>query len=161
MLNYLRKHCTSELLTYVLENTNIKSEIPTNIVHLENCINEKCNLMDVMKVLYVFVKYGGNLYYHNKLSEFPIIIREIGDIELTKISLFWIHSECNGVIPVFDKGDILVPDILPDFVATQQLQGWCIEKLIKGEYHLMKNELYPTEEIAKARAKELNQSIKY
>src|SRR5574344_1148273 len=120
MLNYLRKHCTSELLTYVLKNTNIKSEIPTNIIHLENCINEKCNLMDVMKVLYVFEKYGGNLYYHDKLSQFAIIIREIGDIELTKITQFWVNNECNGDIPIFEKGDILVPNVLPVFVRSEE-----------------------------------------
>ena len=41
MLNYLRQHCTSELLTYVFGNTNIESEISTNIIHIENCINKK------------------------------------------------------------------------------------------------------------------------
>lgn len=161
MLNYLLQHCTSELLTYVFGNTNIESEISTNIIHIENCINKKCNLVDVMKVLYVFEKYGGNLYYHNEPSEFPVIIREIGDVELTKITLFWVNNECNGVVPIFEKGDIIVPEVLPIFIVTQQPKGWCIEKLIKGEYHIMKNEFYPTEEIAKARAKEQNQNIVY
>ena len=153
MLNQLKKHCTPELLSEVFGNVNLEDVLSTCRLNVEDFSSNCSSLQNVMKVLYVFEKFGGELCLHNELTQFPVLIRNMGDINLTKISLFWHHNESNGVIPVYGVEEIVVPNILPVFVATQQYDGrWGIEKLCQGQYRQLQNGIYPNDLIAKQSA---------
>lgn len=151
---FLSEHCSKALLNIVpnleiVDNSDDEWDV-------NNILNSNASTYDIMKILYVFEQGGGTLVYNNSISQFPIIIREIGDIKLTDINIYWIHNEANDVLPYYDLGNLIIPSILPKFVATERINYWVIEKLVKGEYIEIKNEKYLSEEQAKNRARELN-----
>lgn len=68
------------------------------------------------------------------------------------LSTYWYNNEANGVLPVYDLGEIIVPPILPRFVATEQTDCWIIEKLQFGEYVVMEKEHHNNQTDAEDRA---------
>ena len=45
------------------------------------------------------------------------------------------HTELNGLVPYFNRGNIVVPEVMPRYICRQEIEGtYIIEKLYKGEY---------------------------
>ena len=158
-LTNLMKYCTSKLLETVFTDLSINNADSLSAIDISHYIKHK-DLKEIMKVLYVYEKIGGNLYYKQNTVPFSVIIRDIRLIELTEITQYWVNSCANGMMPIYDLGEICIPDIMPKYVATEMVNGWGIEKLLNGNYVVMDLELYPTKEIAEQRAEELNADTK-
>ena len=163
----LLKHCTPELLSKVfscvgLDNMVIDSQNLcdniwdiTDIVKLEDKI-----VLDNLKVIYVFNKLGGTLIYENKEVAYQVLFRLLNRNEPNNVMFYWIHTDSNDMIPIYDIGELVVPEIMPRYVCKKiSDQAFQIEKLVKGEYVGI-NDFYPTEELCKQRVKELIEEYK-
>lgn len=155
--HFLSQHCTNELLSMIDLTIKCSEE---NIWNIEDFINKNGSFFDILKILFVFEKGGGVLQQGNHFITFAELLRSLDNIQNTLITTYWYHNEANGVLPVYDLGELAVPHILPVFVAAQKDDGtWCVERLYRGEYVPLRNEIYPQEQTAKGRAIELNSNL--
>ena len=155
--HFISQHCTYELLSLVEISIEDEEE---NIWNIEDFLRENVSVFDILKILFVFEKSGGFIFKNNQPIAFAILLRDLDNIQYTSITDYWYNNEANGVLPIYNIGEIVVPVILPIFVATQQETGfWCIERLFRGEYRPLRNEIYSQKHIAKSRAEELNNQL--
>lgn len=150
----LCRYCTNELLSLI---NWVNDSINENSWNVDDFLSEETCTFDMLKILFVYEKCGGVLLKEDECIHFAVLLRTIGNPQYTSITTFWYNNEANDVVPVYDLGGLEVPMILPRYVATPQEDGmWCVEKLIKGNYSPLRDELYRSETLAKDRATELN-----
>lgn len=162
----LLKFCTAELLTKVfsdvgedcitVDNHNLCDDV-WDITGLVKCDRE--DLLDRLKVIYVFCQLGGRLKYDGKEIAYQSLFWVLQTNKPNAVLLFWIHNVANGIVPVYDVGDIIIPKIMPRFVCMPTLgRVFQIHKWQNGEYVGM-DEYYPTRELCEKRADELNEDF--
>lgn len=153
---FLSQHCTEKLLS-VIPNMSISEDNNNeNEWEISELLSSNISTLEIMKIAFVFTQCGGNLLYNGNISQFAVIIRMLNDIHLTDITTYWYNNQANGVLPVYDLGEIIIPPILPKFVATEHTDCWIIEKLQFGEYVVMEKERYYNQTDAEERARYLN-----
>ena len=160
----LLQYCTVDLIERVFSHVganNItvdKSNMCKNmweITHLLQVEHEE--LLDNLKVIYVFYKLGGTLIYEGRETQYPVLFRLIDKNEPNAVLLYWAHNEANDVKPIYDKGEIEIPKIMPRYVCTKVLDDlFFIEKWVKGKYVTMKGG-YTSREACEKEVQELNQ----
>lgn len=147
----LQKHCTLSLLS-MLKDVVIDEEGE----NLWDITLEVSNF-NAMKIAYVFEQIGGSLIYNGEVSQYVIITQEQDEQIRNGIRLFWINNNANGICPIYDTGILVIPSILPRFVASGTADGmFIIERLTNGDYVPLKGERYFSMEDAEERARELN-----
>lgn len=153
---FLSQHCTEELLSVIPNMRILENSYNEDEWEITELLSSNISTIEIMKIAFVFTQCGGNLLYNGNITQFAVIIRMLDDIHLTDITTYWYNNEANGVLPVYDLGEIIVPPILPTFVATEHTDCWVIEKLQFGEYVVMENEHYNNQTDAEDRARYLN-----
>lgn len=153
---FLLQHCTEELLSIINDLIIVDNEENEDEWEITELLSSNISTLEIMKIAFVFTQCGGNLLYNGNITQFAVIIRMLDDIHLTDITTYWYNNEANGVLPVYNLGEIIVPPILPTFVATEQTDCWVIEKLQFGEYVVMDKEHYNNQTDAEDRARYLN-----
>lgn len=162
----LLRFCTIELLEKVfsnvdknnitLDNNNVCTDV-WDITDVVKCGSE--DLLDNLKVIYVFCRLGGILKYDGEETAYQSLFRLLQTNEPNIVLLFWINNEANGNMPVYDIGELEVPKIMPRFVCMPLSErAFQIHKWQNGEYVGMK-EYYPTRELCEKRADELNKEF--
>ena len=160
----LLQHCTAELLESVfshvgannitVDNTN-KYKDTWEIKHILQAEHEE--LLDNLKVIYVFYKLGGTLIYEGKETPYPVLFRLIDKNEPNAVMLYWAHNEANDVKPIYDKGEFEIPKIVPRYVCTKVLDNlFFVEKWVNGKYVTLKGG-YASREACEKEVQELNQ----
>ena len=162
----LLQHCTVELIECVFSHigaNNItidKTDMCKNtweITHLLQVEHEE--LLDNLKVIFVFYKLGGTLVYEGKETPYPTLFRLIDKNEPNAVLLYWAHNEANDVKPIYDKGEFEIPKIMPRYICTKVLDDlYFVEKWVKGGYVTLK-EKYTTKEACEKVVQELNQKF--
>ncbi len=152
----LQLHCSIELLSLLQDiNIDISNQVE-DIWEISSYLDNTQKSINIMKIAYAFEKIGGTLLNNGEPSQYVTLTNKLGNV-YDKIRLFWIHNEANGVLPIYDLGILEVPQILPKYAIKQGENGtWDIEKLMFGEYVPIKNEIYPSEGLARKRAEQLN-----
>ena len=163
----MHKYCTSELLSRifsdigsnniaVLDNNDDRDEL-WDITDFMNV--EHSDLLDRLKVIYVFAKISDSLDYLKYGEEYvpyQVLFRILNRTEPNTVLLYWLHNEANDVIPIYDVGEIEIPRIMPRYTCTQIASNlFRVEKWCKGEY-VSTREVYPTKELCQDRVDELN-----
>lgn len=158
MKNKLLDFCDISLINTVFNEINI-GQIESNVWHFDNAIYDIPinKLFELLKTMYVFEKMGGVLKINDSTVDFQSFIKKYNNENFNKIISFWENNIANNYCPRYSLGNLVVPIILPVYIATQYDDyKWYIEKLIKGEYLKYNHETFPFEDIAKERARELN-----
>jgi hypothetical protein len=97
--------------------------------------NEVIPFIDKMKVLRTFDQLLGIIVYRGKPTQYSVLCSILKRKECYTVLLYWMHTELNGLVPYFNRGDIIVPKVMPKFICRQEIEGtYIIEKLCKGEY---------------------------
>ena len=97
--------------------------------------NEVIPFIDKMKVLRTFDQLLGIIVYQGKPTQYSVLCSILKRNECYTVLLYWMHTELNGLVPYFNRGDIIVPKVMPKFICRQEIEGtYIIEKLCKGEY---------------------------
>lgn len=147
----LQKHCTPSLLSMLTD--VVIDEEGENLWDITLVVTN----LNAMKIAYVFEQIGGSLIYNGEVSQYVIITQEQDEQIRNGIRLFWINNNANGICPVYDTGVLVIPSILPRFVASETTEGmFIIERLTNGDYVPLRGERYPSMKDAKERARELN-----
>lgn len=158
LFNDIKKHCTSELLSYV-GNISIRNDAE-NQWDITELIDADDNLYEILKILYVFEKFGGSLMYKGEIEIFPVIIRNLNNPKFLGIHLFWECNEINGDVPIFDIGELEIPKIMPKFSAIPFEDGfYYIEKREGNKRVRLENEKFFTFQEAKDKAAYLNSIV--
>lgn len=162
----LQKYCTSSLLDHVLDDLGNYNIDTTNSCEDNWCISsfldvEHLQLLDRLKVIYVFSVIGGNIVYQDEVIPYQVLFRKINCDEPNIVLRYWLHNLYNDLIPTFDIGELYIPKVMPRFVCLKETDNlYRIEKWYKGEYILL-NETYPIKELCEARVKELNDDYQF
>ena len=99
----------------------------------------------------------GGLIYEGKEVPYSTLFRLIGKNEPNTVLMYWLNNEANDVKPVYDFGEIEIPEIMPRFICTQiSDNAFQVEQWHKGAYVSME-EIYPTREFCDKRVQELNE----
>lgn len=97
--------------------------------------NEAIPFIDKMKVLRTFDQLLGTIVYQDESTQYSVLCSILNRKECYTVLLYWMHTELNGLVPYFNRGDIVVPKVMPKFICTQEIEGtYIIERLCKGEY---------------------------
>jgi hypothetical protein len=161
-LNFLKEHCTKALLDEVFGDTDL-SKLPPFTLDVNEILNStKASELDVMKVMFVFEEANGILIFDGKEEISTAIYMKLGFEKFLKIDPFWGHNEINQVTPIFDLGEIEIPDVMPKFKPVKgDDELYHIEKLVKGHYEPYNTDVYSTLEAAERRISELKSTINY
>ena len=158
ILKEIRQHCSEELCAILL-NTGIDiSDSEGNEWEVSEILDKSLPKDEIMKLICCFEIVGGIIMYKGEFRPYVNLCKMLGANDFWNYKLYWINSQINGINPIYDIGEIHVPKILPKYTTEEQKDGFHIVQLYKGEYIPLKGELYPTIEIAKQRAEELNLS---
>ena len=111
LFNELKRHCTSELLSLI--KNIVVSDNAMNEWDITSFIGTNDNLYEILKIFYAFEKLGGVLIYNGEVETFPIIVRRLNNPRYLEFSLYWVHNDINGNVPIFDIGELEIPKILP------------------------------------------------
>lgn len=152
----LQQHCTDELCTVLLNAGITISDSEGEEWEVSEILDKDFSIDEIMKLICCFSNVGGIIMYNGEFTPYAILCKILGVNDFWNYKLYWIHSEANGMIPIYDIGKIGVPKILPKYATEEQDDGFHIVRLYKGEYIPLKGEIYPTIEIAKQRTEELN-----
>ena len=164
LFDKIKTHCTVQLIERVGVAPDNRSDDTWDITEIvEKAIvgqNNPDPFHEQMKIAYVFEKLGGTLLYEKKPEQYVNLAIRAADCFLEKIRLYWIHNEANDVVPIYDFGNLIVPQILPLYSSRPNEDGkYVVERLVRGQYVEIPNEVYPTAEDAMERAKQLNTEI--
>lgn len=154
----IQQHCTGELYTMLLYSGITISDSEGNEWEVSEILDKELPIDEMMKLICCFEIVGGIIMYKGEFTPYVNLCKMLGTNDFWNYKLYWINSEINGINPIYDIGKIRVPKILPKYATEEQKDGFHIVRLYKGEYTPLKGELYPTIEIAKQRAEELNLS---
>ena len=158
LFNGIRRHCTSELLSYV-RNIHIRDDAE-NQWDITELIDADDHLYEILKIIFVFEELGGSLMYKGEIEIFPVIIRNLNNPKFLGIGLFWEHNEINGDVPIFDIGELEIPIILPKFTAIPFEDGfYYIEKREGNKRVRLEKEKFFTFQEAKDKATYLNLTV--
>jgi hypothetical protein len=152
---FLSQHCTEELLSVIPVMSISENDEYEDELEITELLCQNISTFELMKIAFVFTQCGGILMYNGNITQFAVVIRMLDDVRLMDITTYWYNNEANGILPVYDLGEIIVPPILPRFVATQQTDSWIIEKLQFGEY-VETHERFNSQTDAEERARYLN-----
>lgn len=162
----LSQYCTDELIQCVFShiNTNDKLVDKTNLCkntwEITSLLqaNQK-DLLDSLKVIYVFSKLDGTLIYEGNEVPYQSLSSLINKMEPYDIMLYWGNNNANGIQPIYDIGEIEIPQIMPRFVCTQLSDNvFEIEKWVNGEYIPLKG-AYTSREACEKVVRDLNQEF--
>ena len=158
----LNNYCTPELIETLFDDLGIENVFidETNscddIWDVTSIIKQDSNLLEKAKLICVFDRLSGKNIYNGRGTHYTDLCRLLNKNEFEKVSLYWEQSTSNGVIPVLSLGDITIPKSLPHFTIKELPSGFfIIERLINGQWCEMSVEKYPTSELARQRANEL------
>ena len=167
-LQKLHCFCTIELLQNVFKDFG-----EDNItIDEKNKINDSCDLgdflyvehlqlLDRLKVLYVFSYLGGQIFLQSKSTPYQTLFRLLNCDEPNVVFNYWLNNLYNDEIPVFGVGELNIPKVMPRFVCTEVSdEVYCVEKWIKGKYIMMK-ERYFNKELCEQRVQELNDKYEF
>lgn len=147
----LQRHCTPSLISMLTD--VVIDEDGENLWDITLMVSN----LNMMKIAYVFEQIGGSLIYNGEVSQYVIITQEQDEQIRNSIRLFWINNNANGICPVYDTGILVIPPILPIFVASETTEGmFMIKRLTNGNYVPLSGERYPSMKDAEGRARELN-----
>lgn len=151
----IEEYCTKSLIDCAAISVSNKTLDITEIIDNKR----DASFYEKMKVAYVFEKLGGILYYNGEPDYFISIAKQLTDPNLDRIHHYWINNYANDVIPKYGLGQLIVPQILQRYIATQREDGqFVIEKVVEGQYVPINNEVYSNEDDAKKRAACLNKN---
>ena len=108
----LRRHCTVELLSQLQEVNIDERNSGEDTWEVAPYLNNPSEAVNMMKIAFVFERIGRTLLFNGEPSQYVIIVHGLSCI-FDNILLFWIHCEANGVLPMYDTADVIVPPILP------------------------------------------------
>ncbi len=151
----IQHHCTEGLWSLLLNADITIDDSEENEWEISEIMDTGLPLEEVMKIICCFEKVGGVIIYNGEFTPYVILCKKL-DSNYDKYRLFWIHNVENGVMPIFDLGEIIVPAILPKYAVEEQMNGFCILRLYQGRYIPLTGEIYPNRNLAEKRAEELN-----
>ena len=154
----IQQHCTDELCAVLLNVGITVSDFDGNEWDVSEALDKESSKDEIMKLICCFESVGGIIMYKGDFSPYVNLCKMLGVNNYWNYRLYWIHSEANGMFPIYDIGEIQVPKILPKYATEEGTDGFRVVRLYKGAYIPLKGELYPTIEIAKQRAEQLNLS---
>ena len=141
-LHELCSFCSLDLINRVFDSfgrNNIKIDDSNQCEDVwdatEYLNNDVIPFIDKMKVLRVFDQLLGMIVYQGEPTQYSVLCSVLNREECNTVLLYWLNTESNGDTPHFDLGDVIVPQLLPKFVCTQDIDGtYVVERLYKGEY---------------------------
>lgn len=162
----LLQNCTAELIESVFSHVGVnnitvdKTNMCKNTWEITQLLQvEHEELLDNLKVIYVFYNLGGTLIYDGKDTPYPVLFRLIDKNEPNAVSLYWAHNEANDVKPIYDIGEVEIPKIMPRFVCAQTGENvFQVEKWVKGKYVLLDG-YYLSKDACEKVVQELNQEF--
>ena len=156
--------CTPELLDCVFSHVGYDNiivdnkNLSKNTWEITDLIQaEQEELLDNLKVIFVFVELGGVLINEGKEVPYSTLFFLINKNEPNIVLQYWLNNELNDVKPLYNLGEIEIPEIMPRFICTPiSDNAFLVEQWHKGVYVSMK-EIYPTRELCEKRVQELNE----
>lgn len=164
----LNNYCTPELIKTLFDDLGIDNILvdDTNscddVWDVTSYIQQDSNMLEKAKLIRVYDYLLGKIIYKGRETQYSVLCRLLKRDEFNTVFLYWLHTELNGEIPVLSLGDIVIPNLLPHFVPKELPSGnFIIERLLNGKWYEMDVEIYPTYELAKQRADELEDDYMY
>lgn len=163
-LSELSSFCTPVLLIKVFkglgENNIVIDETDKNedIWNVDTFLKTyHIELLDRLKVVFVFYYLGGQLKYNNETIPYEILFRILNCNEPNVVLRYWLHNLYNDIIPTFDVGELVIPKVMPRYVPLKMSENkYVIEKWQKGQYVQMP-EVFLSEKSCKAKCQELEE----
>ena len=112
----IQHHCTEGLWSLLLNADITIDDSEENEWEISEIMDTGLPLEEVMKIICCFEKVGGVIIYNGEFTPYVILCKKL-DSNYDKYRLFWIHNVENGVMPIFDLGEIIVPAILPKYAV--------------------------------------------
>ena len=160
--NKLNNYCSPELIKTLFDDLGVDNILIDegnncdDIWDVTSYIQQDSNLLEKAKLIRVFDYLLGKTIYKGRETQYSVLCRLLNKTEFDKVFLYWLHTKLNGEIPTLSLGDITIPELLPHFVPKELPSGnYIIERLLDGQWIEMDVEIYPTYELAKQRANEL------
>lgn len=115
----IQQHCTSELCT-IWQNVGITiSDSEGDEWDVSEILDKESTKDEIMKLICCFENVGGIIMYKGEFSPYVNLCQMLGVNNYWDYKLYWINSEINGTIPVYNIGEIHVPKILPKYTTKE------------------------------------------
>lgn len=67
--------------------------------------------IDKLKVLFTFDQLLGTIVYHDEPTQYSVLYPILKREECYTVLLYWMHTKLNGLVPYYNRGDIVVPNL--------------------------------------------------